>query len=97
MSGPADEAVLTPRDDLVVEVFDDGAVLWDDQHERLHRLDPVGAAVWTRLDGRGYADLCADLASAFGADEQTVRADVAGFLSDMLEQGLLTQEPPRPT
>lgn len=66
----------------------------------VHRLDPVGATVWRSLDGRTtIADLAAELATAFEADPDVVRADVERLVEHLGEALLLADgpTPPPPT
>ena len=60
----------------------------------VHRLDAVGAIVWRFLDGRATVDeLVADLASAFRAGQDTVRAGVGSLLERLGQGGLLEGAP----
>ncbi|MEX2519417.1 MAG: pyrroloquinoline quinone biosynthesis peptide chaperone PqqD [Paracoccaceae bacterium] len=58
--------------------------------ERALMLDAVAYEILKRVDGVvTEAEICADLAQAFGAPLDRVSADVAAFLADLAEKRLL--------
>lgn len=67
------------------------AVLLDASGTELITLNPVGSLVWNELDGRRDADeLAASLHEKFAGVELTeLRADVAAFLDELVELGLV--------
>ena len=70
--------------------LDDEIVLFDERSARLHLLDAVATAVWTRLDGRTtFDDLVRDLSTTFGTEERRVRDDVIAFLRRLEGEHLL--------
>jgi hypothetical protein len=83
--------VLRPQDDLHVETFDDGLLMWDERSESLHHLESVGALVWQDLDGRSLGEVADALAAEFGAEPSTVRADVVTLGQRLLTEGLVTR------
>lgn len=73
-------------------VMDGELVIFDPAGSGVHQLDAVGALVWQLLDGRSpVAELVADLADAFGADEAQVATDVDALLDDLRSAGLLAR------
>lgn len=87
MSPPSERPALRP--DLVVEHFDDGALVLDDGE--VHQLDQTAAAVVELLDGaRSVDDVVHELASRYGARTDRVRADVDRFLEVLESVGLVT-------
>lgn len=76
-------------------------VIWNEQAEELvlfnrvsetyHALDRSGSAIWNRLgEGRSAADLAEALAEDFAADPAAIADDVAAFLAEAEELGLVT-------
>ena len=77
--------------DTVASVEVDGeVVLLDGSTGTLRNLDPVGGVVWSCLDAPGTIDeIVSDLCSEFGADRDTVRADVIELMRTLGREGLL--------
>lgn len=62
--------------------------------ERALMLDAVAYEILKRVDGAATdAEICADLAEAFGAPLDRVSADVAVFLADLAEKRLVDLNP----
>lgn len=60
--------------------FDRGLVLFDEQGQRLHLLNPAAAAIWTLLDaGLPPAEAAVVLAGHAGRDETACAADIAAL------------------
>ena len=71
-------------------VIDGEVVLLDGVTGRLRNLDPVGGVVWGCLDATGTIDeIVSDLCAEFGADRDTVRADVLELMRALGREGLL--------
>jgi hypothetical protein len=84
--------VLVPVDGLSVEEFDDGAVIWQPQGQRLHLLDVPGRELWRRLgQDSELAEVFAETGSDFGADADVIRRDAMPFLADLVAKGLLIE------
>jgi coenzyme PQQ synthesis protein D (PqqD) len=82
--------ILDRKAGVTAELLDDGAVLWDGEGARLHKLDLVGATVWSLVDGRRtLAEISEALAERFATDPMTVRRDLTGFLQDLVHAGVL--------
>jgi hypothetical protein len=61
--------------------------------ERLHVLNAVGEHIWGLLDGRRtVAEICDDVSENFDVDVATAHKDVAEFLDDLEDAGLVTRE-----
>jgi Coenzyme PQQ synthesis protein D (PqqD) len=55
-----------------------------------HELNEVAARVWSLCDGhRTVREIAAVIVDEFEVDGETARRDVAEFVSEMLEDGLL--------
>lgn len=65
-------------------------VVLDAHGERLHVLNPVGAAVFDLADGsRDLAAMVDVLASVFPLPKERLRDDVEAFVADLRERGLI--------
>jgi hypothetical protein len=92
----ADDSFVPVRREGVSETEIEGElVLLDTTSGALHVLNPIGAAVWSELDGQRDVDtIVADLSAAAGADVDRVREDVMSFLEQLGRGGLLSEAPP---
>ncbi|HYZ88395.1 MAG TPA: PqqD family protein [Myxococcales bacterium] len=55
-----------------------------------HELNEVAARIWTLCDGRRTArDIAAVIVDEFEVDAETARRDVAEFVRELLQDGLL--------
>lgn len=83
--------VYTPSANVVWNEQADELVLFDSASETYHALDPGGSAIWRRLgEGRSVADLAALLAEDFAGDPGAIENDVAAFLAEAEELGLVS-------
>lgn len=57
--------------------------------ERIFEIDDVGVEILKRCDGRKMNDLLNDLALAFDATPQDIKADVVTFLQGFAEKRVL--------
>ena len=80
-----------PAPDVVYTRVSEGAVLLSTAEEVYYGLNPVGARVWELLEaGRSVAEICGQIGEEFeGAEEETVRGDVAEILDDLADFGLI--------
>jgi len=79
------------REGVTFEPSGDRVVILDPAGTVMTTLNPVGARIWTELDGvRTTAQLAADLSPEFdGVDESTLAADIAEFIASLRESGLV--------
>ena len=81
-------------DRVLADTLDGKAVLVNPSGTELFTLNPVGSVVWGALDGG--ADLDALVAAVVEAcapvDEAVVRPDVAKFVEELCELGLIVGE-----
>lgn len=104
MTGASDtiDAAFVPRrrDDVAVEELDAELVVLDERTGRLHVLNPTATVVWQCLDGDAdLATLAVELATAFGAEADAVRADLLTLVRQLADDGLLVgfePDPPAP-
>jgi hypothetical protein len=53
-------------------------------------LDAVGGRIWELLDTpRTVGEICIALGEEFEVDADTCRADVLGFIGDLVERGII--------
>ena len=77
--------------------LDDELVLYDHATGAVHALDRLATITWRCLDGTTtVGELVADLADAFGADEEVVRGDVTGLLVQLAAKNLIGPGDERP-
>ncbi len=58
--------------------------------ERILEPDDVALEILQRIDGRStLAEISSRLAEEFSADQAEISADVAGFISEMSEKGMI--------
>ena len=69
----------------------DRVIVLDADAQWLTTLDPIGAVIWSELDGvRGIPELARDLVGRFeGVDEATLAADLEEFVAGLAAIGLV--------
>jgi len=71
--------------------IDDEVVLMDVESGTFFSLAGTSLAVWRLIDGsRGEGEIAAALAADYDAPVEQVAADVAAFLAELREAGLVT-------
>lgn len=69
----------------------DDLVIFDDALGKYFATSSVGADIWDLVaTPRSMTELCAELQARYDVDAETCRAEVQGFLNEMLEAGLIT-------
>ena len=78
------------RNDLLIEILDDEAVIVDSQSGRVHQLNRMASRIWQWLDGSKDHHRLAELVfDEFDVGLDVARNDVDLFLNELLQQGLL--------
>jgi len=87
---------LTASPSVVLrEESDDWAVLFDPDTGESFAVDPVGAFIWKRLDGRhALEDIMAELHQKFEQVPEAAREDCMEFLDDLVKRGFAGSELP---
>ena len=78
--------------------LDGQAVLYLESSNAMHVLNPTATVVWFCLDGNGtVSEIARDISDAFGADPETVKADVLRVVREFADDGLLSgfEVPPK--
>ena len=97
---------MTPRHDeplrshpaLASVELDGEVVVYDERDHRIHQLDRIGSIIWPWLDGTAtIEELAADLADAFDAPLEEVRADLAALVEELQDKQLLADEDEPPS
>ena len=84
------ETVLQPSDEVLFQEVAGEAVLLDMAGEQYFGLDPVGARIWTLLDGkRNLGDVLAVLHAEYDAEADAVRTDLLSLAQSLLDAGLV--------
>ena len=70
--------------------LDDQVVMLDTEGGKYYELDPVGSRIWVLLEGEpSIAELRDALAAEFEVDAETCLNDLAEFLENLIELGLV--------
>lgn len=81
---------LKPRKDLAYRRVAGELFIVDAAGSRLHELNGTAAVVWESLAaGKGRDGAVSRLAAEFEVNENAARADVDGFIGELLKAGLL--------
>jgi hypothetical protein len=79
----------------VAQVLADDCVVLDLGSGRVYGLGPVGAFVWSRLDGeRTLAELAPEIRDRFDVLDAEVEEDLLRFARELLRSGLATPHRP---
>ncbi len=74
---------------LHVEASKDGAVFLDLEHDRLLKLNPVGAEMWNLIStGNTESQIIDSIAQNYSVDKQTVATDLHALLGRFSELGV---------
>jgi len=92
------DSVVETKQTLLVEVFDNALLIWDEDTEKLHHLEVVASAVWGHLDGQQSLGMIAEaLAERYTGDPGQIRRDVVTLVTQLCEEGLVVVSgSPRP-
>ena len=67
-----------------------GGVLFETRSEKVYTLTPTAAAVVKQVaQGKGPGEIAPVLAQSFEADGATIEREVAAFLAELAEKGLV--------
>lgn len=81
--------VVVP-DTVIIRRLDDESVILDLATESYFGLDDVGASMWACLVGADSIEAaCAALLNEYDVEPEQLRADLADFLEQLVEKGLL--------
>jgi hypothetical protein len=85
-------AVFSIRNDLVVEQVDDEFLVLDLRGNEYFGLNSVARHIWTALDaGATFEEVARSVCEHFEVERERAESDVAGFLSNLIEQRLLSR------
>ena len=70
------------------EEFDDWAVLFNPETADAVGTNPVGVAVWKRMDGkRSIEDIVSEIKNSFEETPDAVSKEIAAFVNTLAEKG----------
>lgn len=75
--------------ELAWQVVDDEAVVVDLPRRKMLGLSPTAAFVWSRIGASSEDEIAVELAREFEVDPATARADVASFVAQLRDRGLV--------
>jgi hypothetical protein len=59
---------------------------------RVRLLNGVGSYIWSHCEGRSVDELVGDVRQRYAVGEEAARADVARFVTDLVDRGMLVVE-----
>ena len=93
------KAIFRPSEDAVVREIEGELIIVPlgsgigEAGDDLYSLDPVGRAIWSRLDGKtNVGEIVASLAGEYEAAREEIERDTHGFLEELLRRNLVTRE-----
>lgn len=87
---PGRYARPSPAYDAATEVFGDEVVVYCEDTQSLHCLDPRASVIWALCDGaRDVEDIVRETAQVAGVEPAAVRGDVEATIGTFQELGLL--------
>lgn len=82
--------MVSPTVHLQAAISPDGAVLFDNKHGQIVRLNATGGFVWSRLrDGKSPNEITRELSEKSGGDFTRTGDDVSAFVEQLRQQNLL--------
>jgi hypothetical protein len=82
--------VPRPRSTVATAELDGEAVIYSEETQSMHLLNPTATVVWACFDGSGpLSELIADLSEAFGVEQDVIRRDVLDLAREVGSKGLL--------
>lgn len=88
------DTVFSRSPDPLTTVVDGELVMLDVDSGRYFSLDNIGTVIWEQLaDPVRFDQLCQLMHAKYDAPLETIRADIAALLSQMLDHKLLRTRP----
>ena len=75
--------------ELAWQIVDGEGVVVDRPRRQMLGLSPTAAFVWSRIGSASEDEIAVELAREFDVDETTARADVASFVAQLRDRGLV--------
>jgi SynChlorMet cassette protein ScmD len=73
--------------------FDDWAVLFNPDTAHAVGTNPVGVAVWKRMDGKkSLADIVSEIKNSFEDTPDAISKEIAAFVNELAENGFVGLE-----
>ena len=93
MTIPAPVGTLALKPDVVARAAGDEMILLDLETGVYFTLNPVGTAIWKGLEANSdVAAILAGVVEQFEVDESTASADIAEYLDDLINEGLVLRK-----
>ncbi len=78
---------------MLREEFDDWAVLYNPDTANVVGINPVGVAVWKRMDGkRSLEDIATEIRNSFEDAPDTASKEILTFVNTLAENGFVGLE-----
>ena len=82
--------VPAPSRSVLAAHLDGESVLLEMKRKRYYRLNETGQVIWRALEaGRSYRAVVAELIDTFEVDETSAQAELARFVAELSDAGLL--------
>jgi|SRR5690554_4321270 len=86
------DAIFSIRDDLVVEQVDDEFLVLDLRGNEYFGLNAVARHIWAAIDaGESFEAIAGSVCEHFEVERERATSDVAEFLTNLLEQRLVSR------
>ena len=87
-----DKPVANPNV-VLREEFDDWAVLFNPDTAEASGINPVGVAVWKRMDGkRSLEEIVSEITTSFDDAPEAALEEIAAFVDKLAEDGYVGYE-----
>lgn len=84
---------LIKNPEIICKDVDDEKVLLNPQTGEYYGINEVGAEIWTMVNGENdISVIVQNLVRIYEVDRQTLEADVAEFLSALIERNIIKEE-----
>ena len=88
-----DERPLANPVVVLREEFDDWALLFNPDTANAIGINPVGVAIWKRLNGKlDLAEIAAEISEGFSDVPEDVSGQVSTFVNDLIRDGFVCTE-----
>ena len=92
MSDSLEKPIVNPSI-VLREEFDDWAILYDPDTGEAYGINPTGAYIWKRLDGRHtLKEVARDLSAEYNGVPENVAERLGNFIKDLAGHGMVGTE-----
>jgi len=83
---------IKPKKDLVTRFMGEKAIILDPKTTKVHELNEVASLIWKLVNKKNYTGtkIVNQICQQFEVDEKVAKKDVADFLQNYLEAGMIS-------